>query len=99
MKTEKLYFEDGMSDVCSELENYLFNAKCDGLTEIELIEAIPDKQTKSHIWCTEKCNAVHRSECRKSQCSYFASTVGRVCDFRGQLYVKGEKVKFQVPEK
>jgi hypothetical protein len=99
MKTEKLYFEDETSDVCSELFNFLFNAKADELTEIELIEAIPDNETKSHIWCTEKCNAIHRSECRKSQCSYFTSISGRICDFRGKLYTKGKKVKFTVPSK
>jgi len=98
MKKEKLYFKDEDSETCCELSEQMFQAKCDDLKEIELIEAIPVTDPKGYIWCSEKCTAVNQSECRKSYCDYYDPLNGKngVCNFRGKLYKKGQKVKFDV---
>jgi len=98
MKTEKLYFKDEESETCYELSEHLFEAKYEGLKEIEIIEAIPDTETKGYIWCMEMTMPVPQPECKKSFCSYYDPLNGKngVCSFRGKLYTKGKKVKFEV---
>ena len=98
MKKEKLYFNNNESETCYDLEEHLFQAKCDNLKEIELIEAIPINDPKGYVWCTEKCTAVNKSECRKAYCNYYDPLNGKngVCSFRGKLYTKGQKVKFDI---
>lgn len=98
MKKEKLYFENEHSESCTELSDHLLNAKYSGLKEIELLEAIPDSDTKGLVWCMELTMAVSRHECRKSYCSYYDPLNGKngICSFRGKLYRKGAMVKFDV---
>jgi len=98
MKKEKLYFENEHSESCTELSDHLLNAKYSGLKDIELIEAIPNTDMKGYVWCMELTMAVSMPECRKSYCSYYDPLNGKngVCSFRGKLYRKGQKVKFDV---
>lgn len=58
MKREKLYFKDEESETCCELSDHLFEAKYEELKEVELIEAIPDNETKGYVWCMEQCTSV-----------------------------------------
>lgn len=94
---EKLYFENTDSTFCSRLEEYLYDAKEDGLKEITLVEAIPDNNNPDFIWCIDAGECVERHMCKKSQCEGYTSKSGRgVCSNRGNLYQHGEEVKFNI---
>lgn len=97
MEKDKLYFENEDSTFCSPLEGFIAGAKYEGLKEITLVEAIMDKETTDVIWCTQHGECVEKSDCKKSVCSYYESKSGRgVCYNRGQLYLHGEKVTFNI---
>jgi hypothetical protein len=97
MEKQKLYFRSIEATICKPLASHLQDAKWDGVTEITLIEAIPDNDTDDFIWCIHYEGCVERHECKKSQCEYYASKSGRgVCQHRGHLYTHGEEVKFRV---
>ena len=88
----KLYFKSEDDVRCSPLEDFINEAKCDGLKEITLIEAIPDNDG---IWCLYSGESTERGDCKKSVCSYYESKSGRgICKHRGQLYYHGNKVVF-----
>lgn len=94
--SEKLYFLNEDANLCYPLDYFLSDAKEDGLKEIELMEAIPDKR-KDFIWCTNFVEVVEANLCKKAECSYYQSRSGRgVCSYRGSLYTHGDKVKFDV---
>lgn len=98
MKSEKLYFKDIDSTTCSSLSDMLNDARLDGLETITLVEAIPDNGTTDMIWCTYNGEVVEKSECKKSLCSYYSSKSGRgTCANRGNLYLHGEEIVFNVP--
>lgn len=100
MKPEKLYFKNIDSTTCSSLSDMLNDAMFDGLETVTLVEAIPDNGATGMIWCTEMGEAVEKSECKKSHCSYYTSKSGRgVCELRGNLYLHGEEIVFDVPTK
>lgn len=98
MRELKLYFKNEDSQTCYELSDHIFEAKCDELTEIELIEAIPDNSIKNTFWCMNYENRVERCDCKKSECVSYDPINGKngICCFRGKLYTKGEKVKFNI---
>ncbi|HBG40260.1 MAG TPA: hypothetical protein DDW85_02450 [Porphyromonadaceae bacterium] len=94
---DKLYFKDEDDCFCSPLVDRMNDAKEDGLSEIELMEADPDFDNPNYIFCGYMGEAGDRSECRKSLCSYYESKSGRgVCKHRGKLFTHGERVKFKV---
>lgn len=98
MKKEKSYFENEDSEVCYPLSYHIANAKEEGLKEIELIEAIVDKDSnKEYIWCSLIETSGDRSECKKSCCTdYETPEKGRICQHRGKLMDFGNSVKFDV---
>lgn len=98
MSKEKLYFKNEKSETCYELSDHIFEAKCDKLTEIELIEAIPDNSISDTYWCGNYSNQVDRCECKKSECDSYTPINGKngICFFRGKLYTKGKKVSVNV---
>ncbi|MGH2666022.1 hypothetical protein [Flavobacterium sp.] len=97
MEKSKLYFKSIDDTMCQELDFFIHDAKLEELTEITLIEAVPDNNTSDHIWCTADGECVERSRCKKSQCESYESKSGRgVCEHRGHLYHHGEEVKFKV---
>lgn len=100
MKKEvEMYFRNVDSNFCETLEDIISDAKFDGLTQVTVIEAIPDNGTSDMIWCTHEGEANERSECKKSVCPYYESTSGRgVCKHRGQLYLYGEEKTFDLEE-
>jgi hypothetical protein len=57
MKKEKLYFKNEKSTHCYPLEDHINETKEEGLTEIELIEAIPSKE-KGAYWCAHYADVV-----------------------------------------
>jgi hypothetical protein len=98
-KTEKLYFKSVDDTICSSLIGFLDDAKWDGLEKITLIEAIPDNGNTETIWCTYYGEVGEKSECKKSICSHYSSKSGRgKCENRGNLYLHGEEVTFDVPK-
>lgn len=96
-KDTKLYFINKDSVICESLEDILDGAKSDGLTEITVLEAEPDKDTLDIIWCTHFLDCVEKSDCAKSLCSHYESKSGRgVCKNKGKLYTHGKEVTFKV---
>ena len=95
MSKKKLYFENKDAIFCYPLNYHIKNAKEEGLKEIELFEAVPDKLNKDIVWCMELETTGEKSECNKT-CPYYKSVNGRICDLRGKLMELGEKVKFNV---
>lgn len=99
MKKEKLYFKDKEDTFCTSLESRLEYAADEGLTEITLIEAIPDDGNHDIIWCTQYSECTEKSECKKHICPGYSSKSGRgKCEHKGNLYLHGEEVKFKVPD-
>lgn len=97
MKTEPLYFSSIDETNCYPLEYHLHDARIEELTEITLVEAIPDNDDSDHIWCTYMGEATERHMCKKAECSYYSSKSGRgKCEHRGNLYLHGEEVNFKV---
>ena len=97
MEKDKMYFKNKDSEICETLEGLLNEAKYDELTEITLVEAEEDDGTTDMIWCKYHGECVEKSECKKSVCSNYESKSGRgKCINKGQLYLHGESVKFDV---
>lgn len=96
MKKEKLYFENEDSEVCYPLCYHIDNAKENGLSEIELFEAIPETGINDIIWCSEVGSTVDKSECDKTCPEYSAPEKGRMCKRLGRLMTCGKQVKFSV---
>jgi len=57
MKKQQFYFKHDSSEYCYRLEHLLSKAKENGLKEIELIEAMPDK-IRGVFWCKSICECV-----------------------------------------
>jgi len=97
MKTEtKLYFRSVDSTNCETIEDILHDGKIDELSEVTVLEAIPDNGTSEYIWCGIY-DCVQKSDCKKSLCSSYKSKSGRgKCDNKGNLYLHGEEVTFKV---
>lgn len=94
---EELYFKDKDSECCYCLEDYLNEAREEGLTEITLLKAIPDDDNTDYIWCTYAGAVEERCECSKTHCDYYPrEQKGGKCPNRGRLYLHGEKVTFKI---
>ena len=98
MKRQKSYFENEDSEICYPLSYHIANAKEEGLEEIELIEAIPDKVfCNEYTWCSLVEAVGDKSECNKLNCAdYEKPEKGRICQHRGKLMGFGNSVKFDV---
>ena len=91
-----MYF-NGNDNICYPLEYHLDEAKENGVTSIELVQADLDKTKNKYMaWCSEYCHQIYKSECNKIECGYFEQGIGRFCNFRGKLYTRGVKVIFDV---
>lgn len=93
---EQLYFRYEDSEECYQLKFHLAEAKEEGLTEVELIEAIPDKDNKEYCWCNYDGSATEKRDCNSKNCDCYTKTSGRFCDYRGRLFTHGESKKFKV---
>ncbi|WP_321331912.1 hypothetical protein [uncultured Bacteroides sp.] len=95
-KVEQLYFKDEDSCSVQSLEDFINEAKEEGLSEITLFEADPDTE-KEYIWCEAFGETKEKSECRKKCCSgYEKPENGNICADRGTLYWHGRKMLFNV---
>ena len=96
MKIE-MYFASIDDNICQPLEYHLHDAKIEGLSEIELIEAIPDNNNTSFVWCSYDGEVTEYEICKKTTCGNYFNKSGRgTCIHRGNLYTYGETVKFKV---
>lgn len=94
----KMFFENENSEDCYS-ENYFQElAQKQGLSSIELIEAIPVKKLGDHVFCTWHDEVVDRYDCTKRECAYYIpNKSGRgACIHRGKLYDHGDKVTITV---
>jgi len=97
MTKQKLYFKSIDDTICSPLESHLADAKSDELTEITLIEAVPDFENPDIVFCGHFGECVERSQCKKSQCTDYRSKSNRgTCWHRGNLYSHGQELTFKV---
>ncbi len=91
----KFYFANEDATICHPLDYFIHDAKLEGLTEIELMEAVQEDGIDDFIWC-HHFEVVERSECKKAVCPKYTSKSGRGrCDNKGNLYYHGGKVKFK----
>jgi hypothetical protein len=92
----KYYFRTEDSEMCYTLDYLLEQAKEAGLTEIELLTAIPQK-VEGMIWCRAVDGCGEKGECGK-QCDSYKPRNGKsgICREQGRLYEPDKKLKFQV---
>lgn len=96
-KNIDLYFKSLDDTFCEPLDGFMNDARAEGLSEITLVEAIPDNNNQDYVWCTYYGECVEKSDCKKSICPYYESKSGRgVCSNKGHLYQHGEEVTFKV---
>ena len=92
----KYYFRNEDCERCYTLDYHMEQARADGLTEIELFTAIPEK-VKGIIWCkaVDECG---EGGCCGKQCEHYDPRNGKsgICKHQGKLYTPDEKVKFLV---
>lgn len=97
MKKAKLYFENEDAELCHPLEYHLNEAKADGLIEVQLLEAIPDKTTHDFIWCTSFGAVSERGNCGKVCPDYEPrNKKSGICKHQGRMFTHGNAVKFEV---
>lgn len=93
-----MFFENEDSENCYS-ENYFQElAQKQGLSSIELIEAVPIKKLGDHVFCTYFDEVVARYDCTWKECRHYTpNKSGRgACIHRGQLYEHGEKVTITI---
>ena len=95
METPKFYFEDEDSERCYHLDYFVRHAREEGLTEIELFEAVPDTLNTEMSYCKELEDVVELSTCNE-ECEYFEASEEGACKMKGILMEWGEKVKFDI---
>lgn len=97
MNEEKKYFKSIDDTFCSSLDNFINEAKNDGLKEITLVEAIPDNNNTEFVWCSHYGECIELHLCKKSECSKYTSKSGRgKCSNKGKLFSHGEEVTFKI---
>jgi hypothetical protein len=92
----KYYFRTEDSEMYYMLDYHLEQAKEEGLTEIELFTAIPQK-VEGIIWCKAADDFGEKGECGKI-CYFYNPRNGKsgMCKEQGRFYEPDKKVKFQV---
>lgn len=96
---KKLYFKSIDDTTCHSLESHLDDARDEELSEITLVEAIPDNDNPDFIWCTHYGEVAEKDQCKKTFCPHYSSKSGRgKCEHRGNLYSHGDEVTFKIEE-
>lgn len=93
---KKFYFTGNDSELCWELKFLLSQAKENGLSEIELIEAIPDK-SKDYFFCKWIGDVSESGSCGY-KCDGYEPRNGKsgICKHKTFCYEKGGKVTFKI---
>lgn len=93
----KYYFRHQGSEVCYTLDYHLANAKEEGLSDVELCEAIPYR-VNDIFWCKKHDVSGEDGFCGKG-CDDYSPKNGKsgMCRFKSStMYTHGEKKKFKV---
>lgn len=93
---KKLYFATLDSEMCHTLDYHLDDAKENGLSEIELYEAIPDND-KEYFFCRAVGECAVKGDCGK-HCEEYDPRNGKfgICRYKGKCYTPGNKLIFKV---
>ncbi len=92
----KYYFRGDDDELCYPLERHVENAKEDGIEELELWEAEPER-FESIFWCKAVLAVTEEGHCGK-ECEDYTPKNGRsgMCIHKGNFYTHGEKVKIKI---
>lgn len=93
----KFYFRGEFDEMCFRLHYHLSDAKSEGLTEIELFEAIPEK-VGGMFWCRAVLEPTEEGYCGK-QCEEYEPKNGKsgMCRHKSNtFYGRGPKEVFKV---
>jgi len=93
----KYYFQTENSEMCYTLDYHLDKAKDEGLTEIELFEALPMKDSL-FFWC-KKFEALCEHGCCDKMCEGYdpCNKKSGKCQFKqNTMFEPGKKVKFEI---
>jgi hypothetical protein len=93
----KFYFKTENSEMCYTLDYHLAKAKDEGLTEIELFEAVPIKDN-NFFWCRAVDQIAEHGSCGKA-CFAYQPCNGKSgkCQFKqNTMFEAGKKVKFEI---
>ena len=96
MAKVKYYFRSTESEMCYSLEYHLVDAKDEGLKEIELFEAMPEK-IDGMFFCRAVGEITEAPFCGK-QCDDYEPKNGKsgMCKHKSNFWVPGEKKTFKV---
>lgn len=84
--------------MCYPFTYHYYNAREEGLTEIELFEAIPDK-ADDFFWCRHYSNiGLTQDKLCGKNCAGYAPRNGKtgICSHKTHCYIAGEKIKFAI---
>ena len=101
MSKRKLYFRTEDSENCHDKEYFQSEMRDDGVTEMVVFEAIPDK-SKDYFWCGA-VDAVYLNSdgdsCGKDCDSYIpCNGKSGKCKFKTHCYTHGEKITLKLKE-
>jgi hypothetical protein len=93
------YFEDENSEMCFTKGYFEVKMLRDGVTEMEVFKAIPDKE-KGIFWCKHEnsCGDSTEGTCGKN-CEFYVPRNGKsgCCkDYTNIIYIWGEKVTLKL---
>ena len=94
----KYYFKNEDTDICYTKEHFLDEMKENGLTEMEVMEAVPLKSHETeYIWCKAIGEAGDRGYCGR-MCKSYSPRNGKsgMCKYQGKFYHHGEKLTLKL---
>jgi len=96
MKKPKFYFDEVDAEMAYTLDYHLDNAKMDKLSEIELFEAIPNKDPE-YFYCKAIQECGIKGDCGKHCDEYEPrNKISGICKHKGECYTPGDKFTFKV---
>jgi hypothetical protein len=96
---DRRYFANENAEECYALKYHLDEARAEGLTEVTLMEAVPDFDNPYYIYCTSSGEVGEKRDCSKINCDGYeprGKSHGGPCKYRGHLYEHGDKKTFKV---
>ncbi len=96
-RASKFYYRSEFDEMCYTLDYHLSDAKDEGLTEIELFEAIPET-VGGMFWCRAVQECTEEGYCGK-ECEEYEPKNGKsgMCRHKSKtFYGRGQKVAFRV---
>lgn len=90
------YFRNLDDERCYTLDYHLSDAKDEGLTEMDLYEAVPEK-VNGFFWCRAVDESAEEGFCGKD-CEEYEPKNGRsgMCRHKGHFHTAGQKVQFKI---